>query len=82
MHLGVSSYLWLFDFPSFSASFRIVYTYVYIRKRRNEESMESGEGGVKVVRLSRKEKERKILEMWRSGHTRKSVKRCGYHPRQ
>ena len=34
--------------------------------------MESGERG-KVVRLSRKEKERKILEMWRSGRTYKEI---------
>ena len=34
--------------------------------------MESGERG-SVVRLSRKEKERKILEMWRSGHTYKEI---------
>ena len=34
--------------------------------------MRKGERG-KVVRLSRKEKERKILEMWRSGHTYKEI---------
>jgi len=34
--------------------------------------MESGERG-KVVRLSRKEKERKILELWRSGRTYKEI---------
>ena len=35
--------------------------------------MESGEGEVKVVRLSRKEKERRILELWRSGHSYKEI---------
>ena len=34
--------------------------------------MEKGDRG-KVVRLTRKEKERKILEMWRSGHTYKEI---------
>ena len=36
-------------------------------------SMENSGGGVKVVRLSRREKERRILEMWESGHSYKEI---------
>jgi len=35
--------------------------------------MENSEGEVKVIRLSRREKERKILEMWENGHSYKEI---------